>query len=338
MKRWNDLKFYVWVLAVLCWIGISPASKAWAHSGHDHSVQPSISLPDTLAKVNGAEIKKSAIWPALTRTVQRYKDRGIPLSREQEKIASKKLLQDQINRHLLLEKAGKLGVTISEGQINREVERVKKQFNSEEEFNKQLKSRNLTLAKYRKELKEDLLIDGVTDRELGKDIKVTDQQIQDYFKKNSGQFSSPEQRRASVILIKINPKAGSKGNRKARKTIEKIVSKLSQGADFADLARQFSQDSLAKKGGDLGFFTKDRMFGPFSKRAFKLKVGQVSDIFKTRHGYQILKLTGIKPKKQGTLESEKETIRKILIDEQLKVKIQPYLEALRKQAKIKIYF
>ena len=88
----------------------------------------------------------------------------------------------------------------------------------------------------------------------------------------------------------------------------------------------------------MGFFTKDRMFGPFSKLAFKLKVGQVSEIFRTKHGYQILKVTAKKAGQKGTLESEKENIRKILTDQQIKTKSHPYLEALRKQADIKIYF
>ena len=110
---------------------------------------------------------------------------------------------------------------------------------------------------------------------MGEGIQVTDQEAEDYFNKNPLQFSSEEQRRASVILIKVDPKAGSAGDRKARKDLQKIVGKLKKGGDFTELAQLHSQDSLGKRGGDLGFFTKDRMFGPFSKLAFKLKVGEV---------------------------------------------------------------
>ena len=88
----------------------------------------------------------------------------------------------------------------------------------------------------------------------------------------------------------------------------------------------------------MGFFTKDRMFGPFSKLAFKLKVGEVSEIFRTQHGYQILKVTGKKAGKKGTLESEKKNIREILVDQEIKNKSHTYLKNLRKKATIKIYF
>ncbi len=341
MKRSSNLRPLIFLsLSLFCVAGM--ASHVWAHSGHDHAVEPSISLPDVLAKVNGTDIKKSSIWPSLTRTVKQYKDRGIPLTQAQEKVATKKLLQDQINRHLLLKKADTMGIHVSSGKVDEEVNTVKKQFSSEKEFLKQLELKKLTLKQYQQELKEDILIDAVFRRELGERIKITDKQIEDYFKKNPLQFSSEEQRRASVILIKVDPKAGSIGDRKARQELQKIVGKLKKGGDFAELARMHSQDSLARRGGDLGFFTKDRMFGPFSKLAFKLEVGKVSEIFRTQHGYQILKVTGKKAGKKagkkGTLASERGNIRKLLMDREIKTKSHPYLEALRKKASIKIYF
>jgi parvulin-like peptidyl-prolyl isomerase len=337
MKRSIILKALFLLLIAIFWAP-GTASTVWAHGGHDHEVAPSISLPDVLAKVNKTQIKKSLIWPGLTQTVKRYKNRGIPLTQAQEKVAAKKLLQDQINRHLLLKKASNMGIQVSPGKVDEEINTVKKQFSSEKEFLEQLKLKEMTLQQYQQELKEDILIDAVFRRELGEGIKVTDNQVEDYFKKNPQQFSSAEQRRASVILIRVDPKAGSAGDRKARQDLQKIVGKLKKGGDFAELAQIHSQDSLGKRGGDLGFFTKDRMFGPFSKLAFKLKVGQVSEIFRTKHGYQILKVTGKKAEKKGTLEDERGNIRKLLIDRAIKTKSRPYLEALRKKADIKIYF
>lgn len=337
MKRSSNPRLLIFLALSLFYI-IGATSHVWAHGGNDHDVKPSISLPDVLAQVNGTDIKKSSIWPGLTKTVKRYKGRGIPLTQAQEKVAAKKLLQDKINRHLLLKKADTMGIQVSSSKVDGEVNAVKKKFSSEQEFLKELKLKKLTLKQYQQELKEDILIDAVFRRELGEGIKITDQQVKDYFKKNSLQFSSEEQRRASVILIKVNPKAGSAGDRKARQKLQKIVDKLKKGGDFAELAQVHSQDSIAKRGGDLGFFTKDRMFGPFSKLAFKLNVGKVSEIFRTQHGYQILKVTGKKAGKKGTLESERENIRKLLTDREIKNKSHPYLEALRKNANIKIYF
>lgn len=337
MKRSCSLSLLIYLPLALLWFAGS-ASHVWGHGGHDHAVEPSISLPDVLARVNETDINKSSIWPGLTQTVKRYKDRGIPLTQAQERVAANKLLQDQINRQLLLKKADTMGINVSSEKVDEELSRVKKQYSSEKEFLTELKQKKLTLKQYRQEIKEDILIDAVFRRELGGKINITDKEIEDYFKDNPQLFSSKEQRRASVMLVRVDPKTGSAGDRKARKKIEKIVAKLKKGGDFAEIAQLHSQDSLAKRGGDLGYFTKDRMFGPFSKLAFKLKVGEVSEIFRTKHGYQILKVTGKKPAKKGSLESERENIRKLLIDREIKKRSRPYLKALRKQADIKIYF
>lgn len=333
MTRLNVFKTLFVLKLIICWAALS-ASPVGAHSGHDHAVEPTIALPEVLAKVNGADIKKSSIWSALTRTVKRYQQRGIPLTRDQEKVAAKKYLQDQINRNLLLEQANQMGIQVSDSLVQAEIESVRKKFSSEKEFQAELKKRELTFDPYRQELKDDLLIDAVLRRELAEGIKVTDDQVETYFKKNSNRFSSAEQRRARVILIK----AGAKGEREARQTLQKILGKLKKGGDFAELAQLHSQDSLAKRGGDLGFFTKDRMFGPFAKLAFQLKVGGVSEIFRTQHGLQILKVTDKKAAVNGSLETEKESIRKLLVDREIDRRKKPYLEALRKKAQIKIYF
>ena len=337
MKRLIFFKLLFLFTLFSAW-ALGSADRSWAHGGHDHSVKPTISLPEVLAKVNGEEIPKTAIWNDLTQTVQRYKNRGMALTRDQEKVAAKKLLQDKINRKLLLKIASKMGISVSESRLQEELNVVKKNFVSEQDFRDELKKRNLSVEQYQKDLRDDMLVDAVFRRELGEGVLISDQQIEDYYNKNTREFSSAEQRRASVILIKVNPKDGSKGDKAAKQKLQKIIGKLKSGSDFEEMARLHSQDSLAKRGGDLGFFTKDRMFGPFANLAFKLEVGQVSEIFRTQHGYQILKVTGKKEAKQGTLESEKENIRNLLLDREIQNKSHSYLEKLRKQAEIKIYF
>ena len=75
-----------------------------------------------------------------------------------------------------------------------------------------------------------------------------------------------------------------------------------------------------------------------AKLAIKLKVGKVSKIFRNKNGFQILKVTDKKDAVNGSLETEKENIRKLLLDGEIDKKKRPYMEALRKKAKITIYF
>lgn len=324
--------------AVAAWL-LAGAVSVHAHSGHDHGSGLNITLPDVLAQVNGKDIRKDTIMPALVKNVERYKERGMELTPQQQKTAAKKLLDEEINRSLLLTKAKALGVQVSGQEVEEQVKKVKSSFKNEQLFLQQLKMRNLTLEEYKEKLREDLLMDKVLEKELAEQIQISESQIQDYFEKNKDKLSQPEQRKASVILIKVDPKSGSAGELKARQKLEDILSKLKEGKSFEEMARQYSEDSLASRGGDLGWFTADsHMYAPFRERAFKMKKGEVSEIFRTPHGLQILTVTDVQEGHKASLENSREIVRKKLVEQELKKRTRPYLESLKKEAKVKVYF
>ncbi|MFQ5482893.1 MAG: peptidylprolyl isomerase [Nitrospinaceae bacterium] len=314
------------------------AQPAWPHGGHGHDDKPPISLPDVVAQVNGENITKQAILNPLKSTIQRYKDRGMALNDNQIKVAAKKLIDNEIKRRLILGKAKALGLTITPQQVSQRLERAKKSFSSESEFQKELESENLTLDQYKAELNKELLIDEVLLKELGGDIKVGDKQVRDYYEKNHKRYFSPEKRRANVILIKVEADASPEEEKQARDTLRDVRQKALDGKDFAELARMHSQDTLAAKGGDLGFFDKKRMFKPFSERAFSMQIGEVSEIFRTKYGFQILKVTGRKDAISKPLESVREDIAKILMMQGIEGRMTPYVAKLKEKAKIKVYF
>ncbi|CAI2719188.1 peptidylprolyl isomerase [Nitrospina watsonii] len=330
---------FLWALAgVALWIA-SGAVPAHAHSGHDHSTGLNISLPDVLAQVNGKDIGKDSILDTLVKNVERYKERGMALSAQQQKVAAKKLLEEVIHRNLLLRKAQTLGVSVSAGDIDAKVGSIKSTFKNEMLFQKQLKMRNLTLEQYRKKIRDDLLMDAVLEKELAGQIQIPGDRIREYFEENKNTLSKPEKRSARVILIKVDSKSGSAGELEARKKLEDILAQLKQGKSFEEMATMYSQDSLATRGGDLGYFTADsHMFAPFRTRAFQLNEGEVSDIFRTPHGLQILKVTDVQEGFQATLENSRETVRRALVDQELKKRTRPYLESLKKEASVKVYF
>ncbi len=116
--------------------------------------------------------------------------------------------------------------------------------------------------------------------------------------------------RASHILIELKPGFTSEDSAKALEKIKKIKEKIELGEDFAELAKEFSEDEGTKNlGGDLGFFTRRMMVQPFDEAAFNLEVGQVSDIVKTQFGYHLIKVTDSKQIKP--FEEEKDFLKSI---------------------------
>ena len=129
--------------------------------------------------------------------------------------------------------------------------------------------------------------------------QVTAQDVQRYYEDNEAQYSTPEEVRASHILLKTE----GKDDAAVKKEAEDLLAKAKAGADFAELAKKYSEDDSNKdKGGDLGFFPKGQMVPEFDTVAFSMQPGQISDLVKTQFGYHIIKMVEKKPATKRTLD------------------------------------
>lgn len=122
-------------------------------------------------------------------------------------------------------------------------------------------------------------------------IGVTEDDALRYYEDNGSRYYHPEEVRALHILISVPQNAPEGEVEKARQTAEKVLQEARSGKDFPELAKKYSQDpSVAQNGGDLGFFTRDKMTPEFSEAAFMLQPGQVSEIVRTPYGFHIIKV------------------------------------------------
>ena len=145
---------------------------------------------------------------------------------------------------------------------------------------------------------------------LVKSVDVPDADISDYYEKNKEtMYRSPEQWRASHILIKTE--AGTDETAMRART-QQVLEKLRAGGDFAQLARENSEDSSAAEGGDLGWFGRGRMVPEFEQATWALSQGSVSDLVRTQFGFHIIKLTGQRPAGVTPLEEVRDQIRQQL--------------------------
>jgi peptidyl-prolyl cis-trans isomerase D len=138
-------------------------------------------------------------------------------------------------------------------------------------------------------------------------VNVDDAQLKAYYDEQKAKtpelFVQPEQRRVSHILLPVaNPKDDAAVKAKA----EEILKRAQAGEDFAQLAKQFSQDpGSAQQGGDLGWSERKAWVPPFAGAAFSMKVDEIRGPVKTQFGYHILKLAGIQPAAVKTFEQSK---------------------------------
>ncbi|HEY6773895.1 MAG TPA: SurA N-terminal domain-containing protein [Oxalicibacterium sp.] len=138
-------------------------------------------------------------------------------------------------------------------------------------------------------------------------INVSDADIKSYYEQNKSHYGTPEQRRASHILIAVKKDATDTEKAAAKEKAEKLLETLRKNPQqFADLAKKNSDDpGSAERGGDLDFFSKGMMVPSFEDAAFKLKQGELSDLVQSDYGYHIIKVTAIKPATVKTLDEVK---------------------------------
>jgi len=140
---------------------------------------------------------------------------------------------------------------------------------------------------------------------LKKSIAVSDEDLRKYYTENEKRYSTPEERRASHILIKADKSAPAAERAKAKAKAEALLAELKKNpAAFAELARKNSDDpGSAEHGGDLDFFGRGAMVKPFEDAAFSLKPGQISGIVESDFGYHVIQLTGVRGGEKRSFES-----------------------------------
>lgn len=137
------------------------------------------------------------------------------------------------------------------------------------------------------------------------DIVVSDDEAEQYYEQNIQDFRTQEERRASHILIEFGDDEQS-----ARQQAEDVLSKISDGGDFAELAKEYSSDTFsAENGGDLDWFSAGMMDPAFEEATFALaNVDDVSNVVESEFGYHIIKLTDIKPEQTSPFIDVKEDV------------------------------
>jgi peptidyl-prolyl cis-trans isomerase C len=150
-------------------------------------------------------------------------------------------------------------------------------------------------------------------REIEGKVKMTDDEIENYYKGHKDEFTNPESVKARHILLKVPEGADEKAWKEAGSKAKDIKKKLKDGEDFAELAKKYSDDPGSKnKGGDLGFFTRGRMVPEFESAAFSLKPGELSDPVKTEFGYHIIEVKEKRAASTKTLQEVQAQIRQTL--------------------------
>ena len=287
-----------------------------------------------VAVINGVVITQAHFDKELKVHLERVSRQGKQISEEQITALKKDVLEGLIEREILYQESQKAGIKIDDQKVNDQMAGIRKRFPNEEEFKKALASMGLTEEEVRTQIQRGLAIRGLIDQKVANKIVVTDEETKAYYDGNPQLFKQPEQVKASHILIKVEPTADEATKAAARKKIEDIRKKLTDGGDFAELAKEYSEGPSAPKGGDLGYFRRGQMVKAFDDTAFSMKINEVSGLVETRFGYHLIKVYDKKPEQTLAYADVKDKIAQRLKQEKIEKDAIAYAENLKKDAKI----
>ena len=289
---------------------------------------------DKVAVVNGTVITRSDYDTEMGRFERQMSMSGQAPTPEEMSEMKGRVLDGLIDRELLKQEAKKQGITVDDSDVNQQIAMLKQKFGSEKEFTDTLAKMNMSEADLKSQLRQDLAIKKLIDQQIGAKVTITPEEMKAFYDGHPEFFKAPERVRASHILIKVDPTASDADKAKARERIVAIQQRLKKGDDFAAVAKESSECPSGANGGDLDYFQRGQMVGPFEDAAFALKPGTMSDIVETQFGYHLIKVTDKKDASTVPYDEIKGKIEEYMKQQKVNEQLTQYVGELKKSAKI----
>ncbi|HSM93458.1 MAG TPA: peptidyl-prolyl cis-trans isomerase [Anaeromyxobacteraceae bacterium] len=273
----------------------------------------------TVALVNGQPITAEAIRRELDQSIG-----GSATMEGDPAVARRRVLEDLVDRALLLQEARTRSIVVGEDQVERSFLRIRSEYPGSH-FDDLLAKERLSQSELRARLKEQLTIEKLFHDEVFPQLRVTDAEVERYYTDHAAEFQAPEAVRVSQIVVATREEAASVRDRLRRDP---------QG--FADLARRTSIAPEGRNGGDLGYIVRGAGFPEVFDLCFSLPKNVVSDVTPSPYGFHLFKVTDKRPAQRQTLEQVRGQILERLNREKRARAQVDYLATLRKRTPIEI--
>jgi len=304
---------------------------------------PTEKVPDSVAvTVNGIDITESQVEAQIKPQLERLTKQLPPqFVGQYKKQLMQQALEKMIVEKLLDEKVKEQKIVVTDEDV---VEHIKEMSSRQQpplsldDFKALIEANGRSFDEVKQRIQTGLGYQKLMEaRWVGK-INVTQLDAQKYYSENNKLFETPEQVKASHILIKpdtTDPNTDEdQAKAVARAKAGDLLKQIKEGADFATLAKGNSGCPSSAKGGVFVFFGTGQMVPAFEKAAFELKVGQVSDIVETKFGYHIIKVTDHKDAEVKTFDQVRDDIIQMLTQKKQGEFTKEYIESLKAEASI----
>jgi peptidyl-prolyl cis-trans isomerase SurA len=228
-------------------------------------------------------------------------------------VLDKQVLERLITERSLLQFAKETGLRVDDTQIERAMQRIAQDNKlSLEDFRKALAAENITYDKYREDIRSELVMQRLREREVDSHLTVSDTEVEQYLSTLKAQNAGDGEYEIAHILVLVPEQASADQIEAKRRRAEEALRAVKSGGDFGQVAAGFSDASDALRGGNLGWRAGARLPTVFAEQVRKMKPGEVSPVLRSASGFHIVKLID-KRGKNDTLVVDQTHARHILI-------------------------
>lgn len=319
--------FYLLMLVSVCTLTV--ANSATPVKTKTNNAQ---SLDAIVAVVNDTPITQSELDEALDNIKKQTQSSGGFLP--SEAVLRKQVLDQIINRKLQLEIAEQLGIHITDEQLNKALGEIAahNKMSTKELLQKVVES-GLPEAKYRKEIREEMLLQETQQSQVGSHINILPQEVDDFMRSAAWKATYNKEYHLEDILIALPENPSPQDLAQAKKKSDIVVEKIHQGKSFKELAMEDSGSSGALQGGDLGWRQLPQIPSAFSEPLMHTKPSEIIGPVLTPNGYHIVRLVAIRDTNTHTdAAALHKQVEQLIFQRKFEEDLQNWLTRLRSEA------
>jgi peptidyl-prolyl cis-trans isomerase SurA len=287
-----------------------------------------------VAVVNEDVITMSELQEAVALAVRENKE-SVPTDLTERERYVQKVLARMVDHRLEVQEAKRDKVEVTEEELAAVMDDfVKRNGGDRAAIEDQLRAQGLSWNVIKRDMRDSMLAQRVRARRVGRKAAVTSDEVEAYVTENRSKFEADLKIHPRHIAVLAQPPDSPAAWEKAKGEVDQIVLKLRSGADFAELARQYSQDGTADSGGDLGWLTRGELAAVFEEPILKLRKGEVTAPIKSENGYHLFQLEEREELTPEMLNQFRQQARDILVQKKAQERLEEWLQGLRQRALI----
>ena len=265
-----------------------------------------VTVDRVVAVVNKQAITYNELKERVKSVSRQMNAQKIPLP--DEAVLENQVLERVVSEQVLLQLAQDTGIRVDDVQLDRMLDRIAQQNNmTVPQFRQALSKDGIDFKQFREEIRNEVIISRLRDREVDSKVTVSDAEIENQIKLQDTQKESSQEYQIAHILLQIPENATPEQIAQLRDKADKAAAEIKKGANFAQVAASYSESPDALQGGDLGWRPAGRIPGLFLEQVEKLKSGEVSPVIKSSKGFHIVKLIDKRKKEEQVVVAQTHT-------------------------------